>query len=300
MSRYSPKTRVRISQRQNPDLQPVGNEWAHTCGRTFPDLLAALAWPGLAAARIRHISAEAPFAPLIASRTGAPGEIDLRNVRTIIYTADPPGERRPIYAARRDRLTRILTAYGYTNWSFHFGASGKYHTGGSETNLPSTPSYCAAHCRDHARFCLENNPPLCVMEDDAEPDRPRSHIVPPPDADRLHLGADYHGVALARQIACHHSRGWKHWRGILWKYHNRDWYREAGSLAYHCVLYLSRRIMDRIANYVCNRTGAIDASVAELDGEYQVYAPTTCWWWQNDDHNGNCAAEAIPPLLRIH
>jgi hypothetical protein len=290
---------VRISQRQHADLHPVDGHWEDSDGQQFPDLLAALAWPGLAKSRIRHAAADSPFAPIRNTYTGRAGEIDMRTTKTIIYTADPPGERRPIYQARRDRLTRILTAYGYTDWRFHFGDIGKYHTGGTETDLPSTPAYCSAHCRDHARFCLENDPPLCVMEDDAEPDQPGTHLVPPPDADRLHIGACYHGVALARRIAWHYERGWRHHKGVLWKYAGPEWYREAGSLAYHCVLYLKKPVMRSIAEYVQKRTGAIDASVAELDGRFKVYAPTRCWWWQNDDHNGNCATEAIPPELRI-
>jgi hypothetical protein len=207
----------------------------------------------------------------------------MRHVRTIVFTADPPGPKKAEYNSRRRRLSEIFTDYGYTNWRFHFGE-------------PSIP-YCKFHCRDHAATCLRYDPPLMVMEDDAEPLWPGSHLVPPTDADRLHIGGDTHGVDLARLLAVKQSMAWRRHRGYVWKPCNRDWFRMAGMLAYHASLYLTRHAMDRIAAYIPTRTGAIDACVAELDGELNVYAPTRCWWWQNDGHNGEWSRDFVPPTL---
>ena len=291
MSNYSPKTTVRISQRQRNDLRPSPAGWHFfprggpvAAGPLFETLLDALAWPELADRRRFAKPLDGPWAPLIDSKTGRPGELDLRAVRTIVYTPEPGGPREVIYAARRERMTSILNAFGFSNWRFHYGSH--------------CVPYCARHCADHAQFCRVYDPPLFVMEDDAEPAWPCSHLVPPVGADRLHIGGDTHGVELARLLASKTRPDWRRNIGYLWRPYDRDWFWEAGMLAYHAVLYLTRRVMDAVADYVPQRTGAIDASVAELDCRFNVACPTRCWWWQNDGHNGEWSFDFCPPELQ--
>lgn len=300
MSRYAAATKIRISQRQQGDLVATPAGWRHKSGKLFPTLLDAFQWPGLADGRRVHTAHDQPWMPLLETRTGAAGEIDMRTVRTIVYTVDPDGAKKAAYASRRERLAKILTAYGYTNWRFHFGRTIERfradHGLAADVPLP----YCAPHCEDHATFCREYDPPLMVMEDDAEPLWPGSHLVSPPDADRLHIGGDTHGVSLARLLAVKSAKTWRRHRGYLWQPYNRDWFRQGGMLAYHAVLYLTRHCMDTIAQYVAKRSGAVDASVAELDWKLVAYAPTRCWWWQNDGHNGEWSRNFAPPCLKRH
>jgi hypothetical protein len=291
MSRYAPSTKVRISQRQHYDLRPTPQGWRffpqggpRPDGPSFASLIEALQWEKLADRRRFFKPPYMSLAPLLQTRTGAPREICLTDIPTIVYTPAIGGPREHIYSYRRTRIAAMMHLYGFKRWWFHYG-------------LNAAP-YCKHHCADHARFCRENDPPLMVMEDDAEPAWPCSHFVPPPDADRLHIGGDNHGISLARLLAIKKDPTWRRHRGYLWKPYNHDWFRQVGMLAYHAVIYLTRRIMDRIADYIPTREGAIDASVAELDHEFNIYAPTRCWWFQNDGHNGQWSFDFAPPELR--
>ena len=298
MSRYGTATTVRIEQRQRRDLRPVGNGWRFfpnsgptADGPEFRSFLEALQWRELQSRRRAAKPLTAPICPPLYTRTGAPGELTLNEIPTIVYSADPPGPRGLIYSARRARITEMLTLHGFRNFRFHLGRTLR---GPDGCDLP----YCAAHCRDHAQFCRDNPPPLLLLEDDAEPAFLPTHFTPPPDADRLHIGGDCHGVDLARLLAWKQSRPWRRHKGYLWRAYNRDWFRQAGMLAYHAVLYLSDRIMAAIAEYLPRKTGAVDAVVSELDGSFNVYAPTRSWWWQNDGHNGAWSYDFVPPELR--
>jgi hypothetical protein len=291
MPRYAKANLLRISQRRHTDLRPVAGQWrffpnggSEPDGPVFASLLEALAWPDLARRRLRYTPLDQPFRPILDTRTGRPGEIDLRAVRTLIYTAAATGIRGKIFEARRERQTKIMAAYGFSNWQFVYGSS--------------CVPYCARHCADHARFCRENEPPLLVMEDDAEPDQVGTHLVPPIGADRLHIGGNRDGIELGRILATKARPDWRRYRGFVWRYADADWFWQAGMLAYHASLYLTRRVMDAIADYVPRRTGAIDASVAELDYRFNVASPRRVWWWQNDDHNGDCTSWFVPPELR--
>lgn len=285
MSRYSTNTRVRISQKQHTDLVADGSTWWHKAGYAFPDLLAALQWHGLAASRRKYTPHDQPFCPLLDTRTGAPGEVELAAVRTFVYTAAATGLRGEVYESRRRRMAAILTAYGVQHWSFVWGSS----------CIP----YCARHCADHARLMREHDPPILVFEDDAEPAFAGSHLVPPPEAKRLHIGGNRDGISLGRLLALKSGEDWRHYRGFVYKPCNRNWFRQAGMLATHCNLYLDKPTMLEIAEYIVSRSGAIDASIAELDWKIPAFAPTRCWWWQNDGHNGECTSEFVPPELRI-
>jgi hypothetical protein len=176
-----------------------------------------------------------------------------------------------------------MNSYGVRRWEFVFGRN--------------VQPYCATHCADHAAICRRYDPPLLVMEDDAEPLHVRAWIEPPAGCDRIHLGGNRDGIRLARVLGYKARHDWRAHRGFLWRPYNADWFWECGMLAYHACLYLTRRIMDRIAEYVPLRTGAIDASVAELDAYYNVAAPTSCWWWQNDGRNGECTRDFVPTPL---
>lgn len=298
MTRYAPATAVRHSQAQFSDLRPCGSQWrffpnggSTPLGPPFGSLIEALQWPELAERRKIQKPLDAPFAPLILNRRGVTGELALADIPTIIYSADPPGPRGLLYARRRDRMSLLMAHLGIKTWRFHLGRTLR---GPDGCTLP----YCAAHCADHAQFCRENDPPLLLFEDDAEPAFPCSHLVPPTGADRLHIGADRHGVSLSRLLALKQRKDWRRHKGVLWRPCNRDWYWIAGSLAYHCVLYLTKRCMTAIADYMPGKTGAVDAVVSELDGRFNVAAPVRCWFWQNDGHNGAWSYDYCPRDLR--
>ena len=289
---------LRASQRQRRDIRFQNGCWRffpysanEPAGPEFPTLLDALAWSGLSRARDFSKPNDAPFPPLVAPLTRRPGELELRKIPTIVCTADPPGPRAAIYAARRDRIRRQLDGYGFNNWRFLCGPTWQF-------DLPDHVRDCSPHCTLHSRICAENDPPLLVLEDDAEPAWLPTHFLPPPDADRLHLGGDSHGVDLSRLLALKSGGVWRRHVGYRWQPYSRDWFREAGMLAFHAVLYLSRGIMAKIAEYLRGKTGAVDAVVSELDSQFRVYSPTRCWWWQNDGHNGPWSYDFVPRDLR--
>lgn len=305
MTRYAAATRTRISQRQHADLRPTPTGWRFfppgslsPSGPSFTTLLSALQWSELADRRRIMKAKDAPLMPLLNTRTGLPGEIELAGVRTIVYTAGIGSRNDAEYIARRARIARMMTAYGMRDWRFHYGKTPAELSEIDPANYHGTLAYCAAHCADHARFCRENSPPLLVMEDDAEPAWPCSHFVPPPGADRLHIGGDTHGVDLARKLAWRKHPNWRRHGGYLWRPYNRDWFEEAAMLAYHAVLYLTQHAMDTVAAYLPRKSGAVDAVVSELDGRLTVYAAGRCWWWQNDGHNGAWSYDFAPPALR--
>ncbi|HUD75924.1 MAG TPA: hypothetical protein VMQ76_12705 [Terracidiphilus sp.] len=260
-------------------------------GPLFPDLLAALQWPQLAAARVLHKPLDGPVASLLQTRRGVAGELELASIRTIVYSADPPGPKGEVYGRRRERISNILNGFGFRDWRFHIG----------ETLPPSVDRktcYCSLHCRDHRQFCIDNDPPLLVLEDDAEPAWVPSHFVPPAGADRLHIGGDWHGVDLARLLGNKTRKDWRREHGYLWRPYDKEWFWECGMLAYHACLYLTRRMMDAVADYLPGKTGAVDAVVCELDHRFNVAAPRRCWFWQNDGHNGDWSFQFTPRDLR--
>lgn len=305
MSHYSDRTAVRISQKQRQDLRPTASGWRFfpngglsSLGPPFSTFLEALQWSELADRRRVWKPKDSTFCPLLNSRTGAAGELELAAIPTIVYTAGLGSRRDEEYIARRARLTRILTAYGFQDWRFHYGKTPAELAESDPNQYHGTLAYCAAHCRDHAQFLREHNPPLLVMEDDAEPAWPRSHFVPPAGAARLHIGGDWHGVDLARLLARKNRKDWRRHGRYLWRPYNADWFWEAGMLAFHAVLWLDKTAMLAAADYLQRKTGAVDAVVSELDWKFPAAAPTRCWFWQNDGHNGAWSFDFVPPELR--
>ena len=291
VTNYAASTRVRISQKQRSDLRPCGQVWrffpfggAVPAGPDFPTLADALTWPELTARRAFAKPFDAPVAPLVPSRTGRPGELSLIDLPTIVNTPDPNGQKGERYRPRRERMIRVLTELGFTNWRFNYGA----------TSIP----YCASHCADQARLLRTMEPPWLFLEDDAEPAWPPSHFVPPIGATRLHIGGDWHGVDLARKLAWRTRRNWRRENGYLWVPYDRDWFFQAGMLAFHAIVWLNRQSAAATADYIEQKQGAVDAVVSELDGRFPAACPTRCWFWQNDGHNGQWSFNFAPPDIR--
>jgi len=298
LSHYSPATQIRISQRQRNDLRPTPEGWRFfpfagdvPAGPTWPTLQGALAWDELAARRRFYKPAGSPIAPPIRSATGRAGELVLNEIPTVIFSADPPGPRAAIYEARRARMNEIMRIHNFKAWRFHIGAT-------LRTDLPPDQRDCSPHCREHAELLNRSEPPLLVLEDDAEPAWVPTHFVPPANADRLHIGGDTHGVDLGRKLAWLAGKHWQRHKGYLWRPHSRDWFWEAGMLAWHAVLWLNGDAMRLAASYLRLKTGAVDAVCCELDGQLNVACPTRCWFWQNDGHNGSWSFDFVPPGLR--
>ena len=282
---------MRLSQRQWNDLKVVDGHWRywptgtpHPVGPSFPSMLDALAWPELPRLRAGYREEHDPIPPVRQTRTGAPGEICLADIPVIVYTVDPPDNRKAIYESRRRRLGRVLRTYGYQSISWQFGSA--------------TIPYCARHCADHAANLVRMDAPLIELEDDAEPLYPVTHITPPAGADMVMIGCDRNGLDLARRLGHKVRKDWRRHKGFLWRFAKPGWFWTCGNLSYHGILYLSKPMMLDLAQYIVKRTGAIDASVAERHAFWSVCAPTRGLWYQNDGHNGPCTRDYCPKALR--
>lgn len=206
----------------------------------------------------------------------------LSQLPTLVYTI-------AANSARHQRVTRLLTDLGFTNWRFEMGT-------------PKAPGehYWQPIRADYVAMLRGHIPPLMILEDDIAPRQYVDAIDIPPGADALYLGGgvngELKGAARAKKELglpfrrCHHF-------GFVDL--GRDWIRIAGMYYSHAILWLTRSAMLRAADSIETYANCqVDVVFALEQWRWTTLCRKTPMFWQDDGHHREETYDYFPPANR--
>lgn len=275
---------TRTSQRQWNDLRQVGDAWRYwpegdfaPSGPVFSTLIEALHWPDLPALRAARLRETFGVPKILEYQPALAGRLYLPAIHTIVYTT-----RWAI--ARQRRIIQILEAFRFSNWSFFF----------AEKTTPywrDIPSH-------HAAFLRENDPPLLILEDDAEVLQFEASLDIPPGTEIAYLGGGRSGDKIGRIET---KRAWPQSRpafGYRYWDESEAWMRIGGMWFSHAILYLEHAVMLDVAARLSASDHAIDTTLARHQWRWNVQCRKIPSFWQNDGHHYRDTLHYEPSLWR--
>ncbi|HTX55251.1 MAG TPA: hypothetical protein VMD08_17740 [Candidatus Baltobacteraceae bacterium] len=240
-------------------------------GPAFPTLLDALRWEHLES-RVRSNSGSTPAVEPTFELTRDPtAPLHLPDVKTIIYTV-------PTNVMRQSRLAAIMARTGTRDWDFFYG--------------PTRQPYAVWVAAGHEKLLRDNEPPLLILEDDANVDHYRASVSPPEGTKIALLGGAKYGPKKAAIMAYRRGlqpkRRWQMWYTPI----DHAWFRPLSMWGSHAYLYLDRQAMldlaDRFAANLARPAGQqenIDTVQSLFMSECPMAAAARPWYYQNDGHN---------------
>lgn len=206
-----------------------------------------------------------------AAAASMPHPLDLRDVRTIVYTCRSGTWHGYRGDRRRDRCTQILDALGFRNWDFFYGQR--------------TEPYHAGLHAGHSHLLREYEPPLLILEDDIEIRVPRTVISPPIGSQVLYLGGGRRGNERGIRAARAAGQAIRRCSGYGYSLIDTDWMWIVGMLYAHAILWLDKSVMMDVAALYQASDGQIDWLLAEIQHRYGVACLRRPIFFQNDGHH---------------
>lgn len=204
----------------------------------------------------------------------------LPGVRCVVFSAVGGNHQSYNGPGRRERTGRVLAACGWKHWDVAF----------SRVSMPY--QYGLRSIYASVLGCYD--PPLLTVEDDIEPREFRANVSPPPDAEICYLGGSRSHLSAGASAALSSGCQWRGKFGYAWKPYDATWFRVAGMLSTHAVLWLDRRRMRECAACWCWLGSHIDWDLAALQAGWRCYCLHVPMFFQNDGHSGPTTWDYAP------
>jgi len=195
----------------------------------------------------------------------------LPGVPTVVYTTSAPVGRGPSREWRRKRIRTALNTFGFREWQFFSGAS--------------CDPYWKQIPLDWAAILREREPPLLILEDDAEPRAFRANLELPACAEIAYLGGFRGGESRGTKNAI--AAGLAVRRKFSYSYSEIDscWFRVFGMWGSHAVLWLSRAAMIEFAELLETLGRPVDSVFAQEQYRRVFACVKMPLFFQNDGHH---------------
>ena len=209
-------------------------------------------------------------------------DLILSQLPTLVYTI-------AANSARHQRVTRLLTGLGFTNWRFEMGT-------------PKAPGehYWQPIRADYIAMLRGHEPPLLILEDDIAPRQFVDAIDIPAGSDAVYLGGgvngELKGAARARRNSgCLSAVATTSASSIS----GRDWIRIAGMYYSHAILWLTKPAMLRAAHSIETYANCqVDVVFALEQWRWTTLCRKTPMFWQDDGHHREETYDYFPPANR--
>lgn len=194
----------------------------------------------------------------------------LPSVETVVYSI-PPNQH------RRERVTKMLNGFGFTNWRFH-------------TARAKRPDewYGHAQWEGYANLLDSLKTPFLLLEDDIAVRDFRPWVNAPEGSQILYLGS---GRGSTDRWQCTSTPN----AALGYEPVDDQWFRAYGIFYIHAVLYICENAKSELVSIMrSHQPRSVDQTMAEHQGKWKVMCAYFPWWYQNDGHNERSTYEYAP------